>query len=346
MSAYIAKRLLHTLFVILGALFLVFGLIHFIPGDPALVILGIDATPEELERLRALLGLDQPLPVQFMRYLGRVAQGQFGDSIFQHEPVIKLILERLPATIELTIAAMLIAIALGLAAGVISAVWPYSLFDALATLIALAGVAMPVFWLGMLAILLFSLQLNWLPSFGRSTGLFEAGAEFLGTGNLEPLGDAVKHLILPAATLGAFSTALISRLVRSAMLEVLNQDYVRTARAKGLAEIRIIVHHALRNGLIPVVTVVGLQVGVLLGGAVITETIFAWPGLGRLLINAISQRDYPLVQGVVLCNRSYRLYHQPNRGFALCLAQPPRRPRLRLQPWAARSYRPNRTEAI
>lgn len=299
MTAYIARRLLHTIFVILGALLLVFALIHLIPGDPALVILGVDATPEELERLRSVLGLNQSLPVQFARYLGRVAQGQFGDSIFQHEPVIKLILERLPATIELTAAAMLLAITLGVVTGVISAIRPYSLFDAAATLLALAGVAMPVFWLGMLAILLFALQLNWLPSFGRSVGVVEASLEFLRAGNISALGDALKHLVLPALTLGAFSAALISRLVRSAMLEALNQDYVRTARAKGLTEFRVITDHALRNGLIPVVTVVGLQVGVLLGGAVITETIFAWPGLGRLLINAISQRDYPLVQGVV-----------------------------------------------
>lgn len=270
MTAYIARRLVHTIFVILGALLLVFALIHLIPGDPALVILGVDATPAELERLRSVLGLDQPLPVQFARYIGRVAQGQFGDSIFQHEPVIKLILERLPATIELTAAAMLVAIASGLITGVISALRPYSLFDAAGTLLALAGVAMPVFWLGMLAILLFSLQLNWLPSFGRSIGVVEALVEFLRTGHIGGLWDAFKHLILPALTLGAFSTALISRLVRSAMLEALNQDYVRTARAKGLTESRVITYHALRNGLIPVVTVVGLQVGVLLGGAVIT----------------------------------------------------------------------------
>jgi peptide/nickel transport system permease protein len=299
MSTYVVKRLLHTLFVVFGALLLVFALIHLIPGDPALVILGIDATPEELVRLRTVLGLHEPLPVQFIRYIGRVAQGQFGDSIFQHEPVMKLILERLPATVELTIAAMLIAIVIGVVTGIISATRPYSLFDAAGTFMALAGVAMPVFWLGMLAILLFSLKLNWLPSFGRSVGVFEATVELFQTGDGSALADAIRHLILPAVTLGAFSAALISRLVRSAMLEVLKHDYVRTARAKGLTEFRVISQHAFRNGLIPVVTVVGLQVGVLLGGAVITETIFAWPGLGRLLINSISQRDYPLVQGVV-----------------------------------------------
>ena len=299
MSAYIVRRLLHTLLVILGAMLLVFTLIHLIPGDPAQVILGLDATPEELQRLRTLLGLNDPLPQQFIRYLGQVTQGQFGDSIFQHEPVSKLIMERLPATVELTVAAMLIAIIIGGVTGVIAAVRPSSLFDTVGTLLALAGVAMPVFWLGMLAILLFSLQLNWLPSFGRSAGIVETILSFAQTGDPAAFFEALQHLILPALTLGAFSSALISRLVRSAMLEVLNQDYIRTARAKGLKELRIISHHALRNGLVPVVTVVGLQVGVLLGGAVITETIFAWPGLGRLLINAISQRDYPLVQGIV-----------------------------------------------
>ena len=194
---------------------------------------------------------------------------------------------------------MLIAITVGVTSGVISATRPYSLFDAVSAFVSLAGVAMPVFWLGMLVILLFSLRLNWLPSFGRSMGIVAAAAETFRTGDGSALAGALRHLILPAITLGAFSTALISRLVRSSMLEVLSQDYVRTARAKGLAEYRVVVFHALRNGLIPVVTVVGLQVGALLGGAVITETIFAWPGLGRLLINAISQRDYPLVQGIV-----------------------------------------------
>lgn len=299
MATYLVRRLLHTLLVILGASLLVFALIHMIPGDPALVILGTDATPAEVERLHTVLGLNEPLPVQFVRYLGRIVQGQFGDSIFQHEPVMKLIAERLPATIELTVTAMLIAIILGVVTGLISATRPYSFFDAVSALLALGGVAMPVFWLGMLAILLFALKLNWLPSFGRSVGVGEAVLEFFRTGSGEAMWQAIQHLILPALTLGAFSAALISRLVRSAMLEVLNQDYIRTARAKGLLEFRVVTHHALRNGLIPVVTVVGLQVGVLLGGAVITETIFAWPGLGRLLINAISQRDYPLIQGIV-----------------------------------------------
>ncbi len=299
MATYVVRRMLQTLIVLFGVLLLTFVLVHLIPGDPALVILGTDATPEEVERLRGLLGLDQPLPIQFITYIGRVAHGDFGDSIFQHEPVMKLILERLPATIELTLAAMLIATLVGGITGIISATRPYSWFDSISSVFALAGVAMPVFWLGMLAILLFSLTLNWLPSFGRGEGLFPSLAHLFTTGDFEPLIDSIRHLILPALVLGAFSMAIISRLMRSSMLEVANLDYIRTARAKGLAEKTVITRHALRNALIPVVTVLGLQVGVLLGGAVIAETIFAWPGVGRLLINAISQRDYPLVQALV-----------------------------------------------
>ncbi len=300
MTAYITRRIIQTVIVLLGVLLLTFILIHLIPGDPALVILGTDSTPEELDRLRSLLGLDQPLPVQFANYMGRVLQGDFGDSIFQNEPVMKLIMERLPATIELTFAALIFATLLGGLLGILSALRPYSWFDAFASIFALAGVAMPVFWLGMLAILIFSLELGWFPSFGRGDGLLPGLGELFRTGDPSSLFDSIRHLVLPATVLGAFSMAIISRLTRSSMLEVLNLDYVRTARAKGLNERTVIMRHAFRNALIPVVTVLGLQMGVLLGGAVITETIFAWPGIGRLLINAISQRDYPLVQGLVL----------------------------------------------
>jgi peptide/nickel transport system permease protein len=292
--------LLHTVVVLFGVSLLTFALIHMTPGDPVLVMLGQDATPAELVRLRHLLGLDQPLPVQYAQYLGHIVTGQMGDSIFQHQPVAKLIGDRFPATVELTLAAMLFAVSVGMLTGVVSAVFPYSPFDIVAMLIALSGVAMPVFWLGMLAILLFSLQLGWLPSFGRGEPVVQAVQYWLRTGDASDVVDALRHLALPALTLGAFSTALISRMVRSALLEVLGQDYVRTARAKGLAAVSVILRHALPNALIPVVTVVGLQVGTLLGGAIIAETIFAWPGIGRQLIQAISQRDYPLVQGIVL----------------------------------------------
>src|SRR5262252_5093301 len=300
MPRYVAQRLLHTVLVLIGVSLLTFALIHMTPGDPVLVMLGTDATPSELERLRHLLGLDQPLYIQYAHYLGLLLTGQMGDSIFQHQPVTKLIGDRFPATVELTVAAMSIAIVVGMVTGVISAVMPYSIFDISAMLLALAGVAMPVFWLGMLAILLFSLQLGWLPSFGRGEPLIQAIQYLFKTGDPSDVVDSIRHLILPALTLGAFSAALISRLVRSALLDVLGQDYVRTARAKGVASTNVIARHSLPNALIPVVTVIGLQVGTLLGGAVLAETIFAWPGIGRLLIQAISQRDYPLVQGIVL----------------------------------------------
>src|SRR5438552_3336786 len=300
MSRYVVKRVLHTLLVLLGVSLMTFALSHMTPGDPVLVMLGTDATPSELDRLRHLLGLDQPLYVQYAQYVGRLVTGQMGDSIFQHQAVSKLIGDRFPATVELTLAAMSIAVVLGMLTGVISAVVPYSLFDVTAMLIALAGVAMPVFWLGMLAILLFSLQLGWLPSFGRGEPFVQAVQYWFRTGDPSDVVDSLRHIVLPALTLGAFSAALISRLVRSALLEVLGQDYVRTARAKGLAQAPVIAQHALPNALIPVITVIGLQVGTLLGGAVLAETIFAWPGMGRLLIQAISQRDYPLVQGIVM----------------------------------------------
>jgi peptide/nickel transport system permease protein len=300
LTHYVIQRLLHTVVVLFGVTLLTFALIHLTPGDPVLVMLGQDATPAELERLRHLLELDQPLPVQFGHYLTRLASGQLGDSIFQHQPVTKLLGDRFPATIELTIAAMLVAITVGITTGIISAVTPYSPFDIVAMLIALSGVAMPVFWLGMLGILLFALQLGWLPSFGRGEPLTDAVQAWIKYGDPYDIVDALKHLTLPAITLGAFSTALISRLVRSALLEVLGQDYIRTASAKGLRKLTIVAKHGLPNALIPVVTVIGLQVGTLLGGAIVAETIFAWPGIGRLLIQAINQRDYPLVQGIVL----------------------------------------------
>jgi len=297
---YVAQRLLHTLVVLFGVALLTFGLIHLTPGDPVLVMLGQDATPSELERLRHLLELDQPLHIQFVNYLGRLATGQLGDSIFQRQPVARLLAERFPATVELTLAAMLVAIVVGMLTGIISALRPYSAFDVVAMFVALSGVAMPVFWLGMLAILLFSLQLGWLPSFGRGEPVTDAVGAWVRFGDPTDVIDSFKHLLMPALTLGAFSAALISRLVRSALLEVLGQDYVRTARAKGVRAVLVIAGHALPNALIPVVTVIGLQVGTLLGGAIIAETIFAWPGIGRLLIQAINQRDYPLVQGIVL----------------------------------------------
>lgn len=300
MGRYVARRLLHTLLVLFGVSVIIFLLVRLFPGDPALMILGNDASPAELERIRRLLGLDQPLHVQYAQFVGRLARGDLGESISQSRTVGSLIADRVPATIELTTAAMLVAIVVGVTTGVIAALRPYSLFDAVATVVALSGVAMPVFWLAMLGILLFSLQLGWLPSFGRGEGIVGGIQAWIRFGDPADFVAALKHLVLPSVTLGAFSTALISRLTRSSLLEVLGQEYVRTARAKGLAERGVLWGHALRNALLPVVTVLGLQVGALLGGAVIAETVFAWPGVGRLLIQAIGQRDYPVLQSIVL----------------------------------------------
>jgi ABC-type dipeptide/oligopeptide/nickel transport system permease component len=299
-SRYVVQRVLHTLVVLFGVALLTFVIVHMTPGDPVLVILGTDATPGELERLRRLLGLDQPLPVQFAQYLSRLATGQMGESIFQHQPVTKLIGDRIPATLELALAAMLIATFVGLITGIISALFPYSPFDVMAMLLALSGVAIPVFWLGMLAILLFALQLGWLPSFGRGEPLTVAVANWIRYGDPFDVVDSVKHLILPALTLGAFSAALISRLVRSALLEVLGQDYIRTARAKGLWQKLILSRHALKNAMLPVLTVIALEFAFLMGGLVVTEQVFNLNGLGMLFVESVARRDYTLTQALVM----------------------------------------------
>ena len=300
MLRYIARRLVLLVPVLLGITVGVFLLLHLIPGDPAVVLLGQDANPEDIARLRRVLGLDEPLIVQLGRYLGRVVRGDLGDSIFQSQPVTTIVFGALPATVELAVASLLVAVVLGVPLGVLAAVRQYSPYDYGTMVVAQIGVSMPVFWFGILAILLFSVHLDWLPTFGRGEGVpaaLKAGITGEGWGALR---DALRYLALPALTLGFSAAALISRMVRASVLEVLSQDYVRTARAKGLPERTVITRHALRSALIPVITIVGLQFGYLLGGAIITETVFAWPGVGRLLITAIGQRDFPLVQGVVL----------------------------------------------
>jgi peptide/nickel transport system permease protein len=281
---------------VLGVLLVVFIVVRLIPGDPAAVLLGPEGSAEERARLSRLLGLDRPWPVQFGLYVWRVAHGDLGRSIFLGSDVSSLILNAVPATLELAAAAMLLTVAIALPLGVLAAVRANTTIDLAATVGALIGVSMPIFWFGVLAILLFSLNLRLLPSFGRGPGLLPA----LGSGDPGQLGLALAHLAMPAVTLALGPIALVTRLTRSAMLEVLSRDYVRTARAKGLPERVVVYKHALRNALLPVVTVLGLQFGTLLGGAVITETIFAWPGLGRLIVGAIGQRDFALVQGGVI----------------------------------------------
>jgi|SRR3990170_6484858 len=279
MWAYIAKRLLLTIPVLIGVSFVVFVMVRIIPGDPAQIIAGEAATREFVEELRRELGLDRPIVVQFGDFLARLLRGDLGRSIRSRIPVVEDLKVRIPNTVILAAAGMVVATSLGVLAGIVSAVRPYSLLDTAVMLLALAGLSMPVFWSGLMLILLFAVMLGWLPA--------------VGTGSWA-------HLILPAVTLGLTSAAIIARMTRSSMLEVLRSDYIRTARAKGLAEATVVNRHALRNALIPVITVVGLQTGNLLSGAVLTESVFAWPGVGRLMVEGIQTRDYPIVQAAVL----------------------------------------------
>ena len=276
---YLAERLAAAVVTLLGVSLIVFLMVRVLPGDPARVIAGVLASEEEVGRLRSQLELDRPLPVQYGSFLLRLARGNLGVSARTSEPVTRELLGRLPRTVELAVVSSAIATAIGIAAGVAAAACPYSIFDYLLSMATLSGVSMPVYWLGLVLIIVFAIDLNWLPA---------AGAE-------EPA-----SIVLPALTLGAFSMALIARMTRSSVLEVLGQDYVRTARAKGLAERAVLWRHALGNALVPIITAVGLQFGALLGGAVLTESVFGWPGLGLLLIDSIFARDYPVVQGIVL----------------------------------------------
>ncbi|MGQ9558436.1 MAG: ABC transporter permease [Desulfurispora sp.] len=307
MASYIARRLLLLFPVLLGVSIFVFVVLHVFTTDPAALMLGQHATTQQIEALREELGLNDPLYVQFGRFLWQVLHGDLGRSLMTRAPVTDEIMARFPATIELAFMAMLIATIVGVFVGVLAAVKQYSIFDYLSMVGALAGVSMPIFWLGLMLILLFAVQLGWLPVAGRIdigmepariTGLYLLDS--LLTGNWAAFVSAFKHLMLPALALASYSMAIIARMTRSTMLEVIRQDYVRTARAKGLVESLVIYRHALRNALIPVVTVVGLQMGSLLGGAVLTETVFSWPGIGGLLVNAILAADYPLVQGCVI----------------------------------------------
>ncbi|OAT81758.1 ABC transporter permease [Desulfotomaculum copahuensis] len=307
MTNYIIKRLLLLIPVLLGVSFLAFILIHLIPGDPAQVMLGERATPQALAQLRQSLGLNDPLYVQYLRFLGHILQGNFGRSIMTQNPVLDDLASHFPATLELTIAAMFIAVVFGISAGTIAAVKQYSIFDNVSMVGALVGVSMPIFWLGLLLIWIFAQVLGWLPPSSRlsvATSLHSITnlnvLDALLTGNFPALVDALKHLVLPSLALATIPLSIIARMTRSSMLEVMNQDYIRTARAKGLTENVVIFKHALKNAFLPVLTVMGLQFGTLLGGAVMTETIFSWPGIGRMLYIAIMARDFPVVQGGIL----------------------------------------------
>lgn len=303
----LSRRILGAIPVLLGISFLVFMLMHIAPGDPVSLLLGDDATPADIEQTRRELGLDQPLLVQYWDFLSRAVRGDFGRSLKFNEPVMKLVFERLPATIELAFISLIVAIIIAVPLGVYSAIKHNSLFDHAGMSVALIGVSLPNFWLGIMLIYFLGGQLNLLPVAGR----IEYGIEVkpithlylidsLITGNFTAFWSALQHLLMPAFTLGTSLAAIVTRISRSSVLEVMRQDFITTARAKGLSEKAVIWRHILRNAMITIVTILGLQLGALLNGSVITETVFSYPGIGELLIQSISARDYKLTQVLIL----------------------------------------------
>lgn len=307
MAKYIAKRLILLLPVILGVSILAFFVMHMFQTDPATLILGQHATTDQINALREQLGLNKPIVIQYFDFINGIFHGTFGESLMTKTPVFEELLSRFPATIELAVTSIILASIFGIIMGVISAIKQNSIVDYICMIVSLLGVSMPIFWLGLILILVFGVNLHWLPVSGRIqiglepekiTGFYLLDS--LLKGNMESFKSAVMHLILPAVALASYSTAIIARMTRSTMLEVVRQDYIRTARAKGILERPIIFTHALKNALIPVITVIGLQFGSLLGGAVLTETIFSWPGVGKYTVDAILNTDYPVVQGAVM----------------------------------------------
>ncbi len=304
MLGFIVRRTLIIIPTLLGVSIVVFLLLAITPGDPAELLLGERATVESLEAMREYLGLNEPLHVQYGLYLKRLIKLDLGETIWTRQKVIVEIKERFPATIELSLAAMFISCFFGVILGIISASKQYSVFDYLSMVVSLIGVSMPVFWLGLMLMLVFSLYLGWFPISGRIgidveleviTNFYILDAII--TRNWAALRNVLHHLALPALALSTIPMAIVARMTRSSMLEVLRQDYIKTARAKGLSEMKVVFKHALRNGLIPVVTVIGLQFGILLGGAILTEHVFAWPGVGKWLFEGVIKRDYMVIQG-------------------------------------------------
>ncbi len=305
---FLLRRLGLMAIILLSVSFIVFSSVRMIPGDPAQVMLGERATEESLERLRDQLGLNQPFLIQYASYVGRiVTQASLGDSIVTNNPVFTEIAQKFPATIELAAAAMFLAVLFGISIGILAAVYRNSWIDHLSMVGALTGVSMPIFWLGLILMMIFSVFLGWLPLSGRLSIVndLEPITNFyildsILQGNAYAFFDALHHLILPAITLATVPTAIIARMTRASMLEVLEQDYVKTAHAKGVSKFKVVTRHALRNAAIPITTIAGLQLGLLLSGAVLTETIYAWNGLGSYVVNAVNARDFPVVQGCVL----------------------------------------------
>ncbi len=279
MLRFLVSRLLSALVVVAGVACLVFLLIHLVPGDPVEVMLGESARPADREALRQALGLDRPIPAQLLEYFRGLASLELGQSLHSKRPITEILSERIPATAVLALAALVVAVVLALPLGVLAAVRPHSRYDAGAMVFAVLGVSIPNFVMGPLLILVFSFWLGWFPVSGR---------------------EDFSSLILPALTLGTAMSAILARMVRSSLLEVMREDYIRTARAKGLGEFQVITHHAMKNATLPVITILGLQLGTLLGGAVITEIVFSWPGVGQLTIESIQKRDYPVLQACVL----------------------------------------------
>ncbi|EMR05492.1 Dipeptide transport system permease protein dppB [Bhargavaea cecembensis DSE10] len=307
MLQYIGKRLLQLIPVLLGMTFIVFMIIRAIPGNPAQVILGQQASPEAVASLEAKLGLDQPWYTQYFEFLAGILTGDLGESLRTRSPVAQEIWPYLAATIELAVFAMIIAVIVGVNAGIISAWFQNSWFDYAAMVIALIGVSMPIFWLGLMEQWIFGIELNMLPTTGREevrnpvtaiTGLYVI--DTIIQGRFDQLGEVIRHLILPGIALATIPMAIIARMTRSSMLEVMRSDFVRTARSKGQRMSLVVYKHALKNAIIPVLTVIGLQMGILLGGAILTETIFGWPGIGRYIYDAIGFRDYPVIQSGIL----------------------------------------------
>ncbi len=307
MLKYILKRILMVIPVLLGVTIIIFFITRVLASDPAPVVLGEHATAEAMAAWRADYGLDDPIWMQYINFLVAALQGDLGTSYYTHTSVAAELAARFPATAELALCAIIVASICGIALGVLAAVKKNKLADNVSMVIALIGVSMPVFWSGILLILLFSATLHILPSSGRVTPLLQpsGGTGFfiidtIAKGDMEALGDVLVHLILPTVTLSLYSMAIITRMTRSSMLETLNADYIRTARAKGLSKRSVYIKHALRNAMLPVSTVIGLQFGSLLGGALLTETVFAWPGIGKYAVDCVLKSDFPVVQGVVL----------------------------------------------
>ncbi len=307
MFRYIIQRLLMLIPVLIGISIITFVMVRLIPGDPARVMAGERATDAQVQRVREMWGLDKPIHEQYLIYLNNLLHGNMGRSLKRNEAVTEELRWALPTTIELSFTAMFFAILIGIPAGIVAAYKQNSWWDLSVMMASMVGISMPVFWLGLLLIYVFALKLGWMPPSGRLsvgvkitriTGMYTVDA--LLTGNWRGFLDAVHHLIMPALAVGTIPMAIIARMTRSSLLEVLRQDYIRTARSKGLGEARVIFQHALKNAFLPVVTIIGLQLGTLLVGAILTESIFALPGMGRLIVDRILSRDYPVVQGAVL----------------------------------------------